>query len=89
MFLDRQPIAALPGTAAAATEAPGYLRGIEANRQAIADAKDKVDNDNNMSLADKELTKQALDQMNGNLGEAGRCRERHYEPRCRRSQEQS
>ena len=68
MFPNRQPIAALPGAAAAATEAPGYLRGIEANRRAIADAKDQVDNDNSLSLFDKQLTKQTLDQMGGNLG---------------------
>ena len=63
MFPDRQPNLPCGAGMAVQTESPGYLRGIEANRKAIADAKDKVDNDNNMSLADKELTKQALDQM--------------------------
>ena len=34
----------------------------------ISDLKNKVDNDKSMALVDKELTKQALDQMGGNLG---------------------
>ena len=56
------------GTTGIATERPGYLRGIEANRKMISDLKNKVDNDKSMALVDKELTKQALDQMGGNLG---------------------
>ena len=68
MFPNRQTATPAAGTAVAANETPGYLRGIEANRQAIANAKASVDSDSNMALADKELTKQALDQMGGNLG---------------------
>ena len=68
MFPNRQPTNLVGAGMAVQTESPGYLRGIEANRKAIADAKTAVDSDNNMAIADKELTKQALDQLGGNLG---------------------
>ena len=68
MFPNRQPTNLVGAGMAVQTESPGYLRGIEANRKAIADAKTAVDSDNNMAIVDKELTKQALDQLGGNLG---------------------
>ena len=69
------------------TESPGYLRGIEANRQAIADAKNSVDSDNSLSLFDKQLTKQTLDQMGGNLGLKPADTANSYEPCSRRCKE--
>ena len=51
-----------------ANESEGYRRGIEANRKFADDLKAKLEADTTLSPVDKQLTRQALDEMQLNVG---------------------
>ena len=50
------------------TESEGYKRGIEANRKFVDNLINKLEADTTLSTVDKQLTRQALDQMQLDVG---------------------